>query len=554
MSKIWSFIQRVPWFLELLHFLRKPRLEFARWRDYLRFRRSFGRVFSSPLQGPVRGRLLVMNPLGDWIASMQLEAFFVNAAHMKGMEPYIVTNRGVWANRYYRLFGIRKFIYLEDHLRKVKQHIDPGAIDQVLRTIQSFEELMHYEYHGVKIGKYVCSSLLRRTYGGSIDLNSVAIQNWLRGYLDMTMTNTLAAEDIYKSYVPGAVLLNERGYTPFGEFFDLAIRDGLNVVQWCGGHKDNAFILKRYFSATTDQHHTSLSSKTWEMLKALPWDVHRARAVEHELFRTYASGEWFAEVGTQFHTQMLGREKIQNMLGFDSAKKTAVIFSHIFWDATFFWGEDLFRDYQEWFVESVKAACKNTNVNWIIKFHPANIIKMERDGHHGELIEHQTIRDYIGVLPPHIKILEPSTEISTYSLIQSIDYCVTVRGTVGIEAALFGVPVFTAGTGRFDRRGFTIDARSREEYLAHLAQIHTYPRLTPVQIELAQKFAYGIFMVRPFVPTSISVWHKRDARATLQVNYHIHSREELMQTPDIKALGAWLVDSREEDYLDVSKL
>ena len=47
---------------------------------------------------------------------------------------------------------------------------------------------------------------------------------------------------------------------------------------------------------------------------------------------------------------------------------------------TFFYGTDLFGSYEEWFVETMKIACANPHVNWIVKIHPANIVKNVRDG------------------------------------------------------------------------------------------------------------------------------------------------------------------------------
>ena len=42
----------------------------------------------------------------------------------------------------------------------------------------------------------------------------------------------------------------------------------------------------------------------------------------------------------------------------DPNKKIAVLFSHIFWDGTFFYGEDLFIDYEDWFRETLKVMIK----------------------------------------------------------------------------------------------------------------------------------------------------------------------------------------------------
>ena len=63
----------------------------------------------------------------------------------------------------------------------------------------------------------------------------------------------------------------------------------------------------------------------------------------------------------------------------DQSKKLAVVFSHVLWDANLFYGEDLFKDYGDWFEQTVKAACGNDRVNWLIKMHPANLWKRSRE-------------------------------------------------------------------------------------------------------------------------------------------------------------------------------
>src|SRR5208283_4163784 len=156
--------------------------------------------------------------------------------------------------------------------------------------------------------------------------------------------------------------------------------------------------------------------------------------------------------------------QLRERLSLDPNKKTAFIFPHILWDAALFWGKSLFRDFEEWFVETVRLACANDNLNWVIKIHPANRRVRESGSLQGEYAEVVTLRKYIGKLPPHIVMIPPESEISTYSLFPIIDYCLTVCGTVGIEAARLGIPVLTAGSGPYDHRGFTVDSNSREEY------------------------------------------------------------------------------------------
>jgi len=486
--------------------------------------------------------------MDDAINVFTLESLMVSALQRRSLDPCILLRRGAWIERYYRLLGVRHFVYLDDYLSRVS--VDDHEINRLLQSLATFKDLMELHYQQVRIGKYIASSLVRQTYSGGVNPRDPQLQPDLRRLLRQTMATTQAARAVYADWQPKHTLFLERGYTPYGEFFELSQLLGLNTMQWCGTHRDNGLMLKRYTAGNSDRHPASLSAKTWQMLLELPWDVRKRDCVRNELFQNYQSGRWFSEVGTQFNTQIFDRQIVLEQLGLNPNKKTAVLFSHLFWDATFFWGEDLFNDYEEWFIESVKAACANPNVNWVIKLHPANVVKLNRDGYRGELVEMKAIREKIGPLPSHVRVLEPSTKINTYSLFDVMDFCLTVRGTIGIEAALFGVCVLTAGTGRYDGHGFTLDSSSREEYLARIANLQHYSPMTKEQITLAEKFAYGTFLMRPFLLQSLNVSYQRDKTATMTVQWSLQNSDQVQEASDLKAFAHWALDLRDEDYLD----
>jgi hypothetical protein len=226
-----------------------------------------------------------------------------------------------------------------------------------------------------------------------------------------------------------------------------------------------------------------------------------------------------------------------------------VIFPHILWDGSFFWGEDLFDDYTHWFVETIRAACANPRLEWVVKLHPAHLVKARKENIVSRPQELEVIEQALGSLPAHVKLVHPETELSTYSLFEIADYAVTVRGTVGIESALFGIPVVTAGTGRYAHRGFTLDSLTRQEYLQKLATLETYPRLSAEQVELAERFAYGVFFCRPVRLSSESLEYERDAAASLNVAIHCQDRQQWLASPDMRQLASWIAEGKAEDML-----
>jgi hypothetical protein len=242
-------------------------------------------------------------------------------------------------------------------------------------------------------------------------------------------------------------------------------------------------------------------------------------------------------------------------LGLDPAKKTAVLYSHILWDANMFYGEDLFPDQEEWFVETVRAAAASPRVNWIVKLHPANVWKLKREGIEGALDEETAIRQAVGDLPPHVAVVRPESEISTRSIFGVTDYGITIRGSVGFELPCFGVPVLTAGTGFYAGRGFTVDSASAREYLGRLRRIEEIPPLTPQQVELARRHAYAIFRLRPlrftsFLPT-IRPLEEMGHPLDHDVEIRVRTREELEAAEDLRRFARWATEARELDYLEL---
>jgi capsule polysaccharide export protein KpsC/LpsZ len=227
----------------------------------------------------------------------------------------------------------------------------------------------------------------------------------------------------------------------------------------------------------------------------------------------------------------------------------------VLWDANMFFGRDLFDDQEHWFIESVRGACANDRVNWIVKLHPANVWKRKRDHVSGELDEHVAIREHIGALPPHVRLLEPDTDISTWSLFDVTDYGLTIRGSIGFELPCFGKPALTAGTGFYTGRGFTVDSETPDEYLGRLAQIHELDPPSAENVELAKKHAYALFTLRQTRFTSFrSVFKPLEEiddpyEATIEVK--LRSADELAQAEDLRRLGEWAVRSRELDYLEL---
>jgi hypothetical protein len=508
-------------------------LERARYRttierDIRSFERRLRGVFP---QGRATGPPALVVSLSTFPYQLKVEGMLGSALRLAGYRPVVLVPPAsplAAPRRYLAAFGLDELVRLED------VDAEPPPLEGELR-------------------RYVLSTASRMLHRTSLDPDDPELQPLLVDLARTAARSRAAGSKLLDELQPELVLFNERNYAQEAPLCDLALERGLNTIQWVNAFQDDALVFKRYTDETKGLHPRSLSDASWARVRELDWTPEREAELAEE-FRLRYGGGWGLARRNHGWTREFPREEIQRRLGLDPARKTAVLFSHVLWDANMFLrGVDLFGDQEAWFVESVRAACENDRVDWIVKLHPANVWKQRRDGFEGEGSELEILRERIGELPPHVHVLRASSEISTRSIFELADYGITIRGSIGIELPCFGVPVLTAGTGFYAGRGFTVDSASASEYLDRLRRIEELPPLSEEQTLLAKRHAYALFRLRPARFTSFTsvfrpleeLGHPLDH----DVVVNLRSREELERAPDLRAFGEWATRSRELDYL-----
>jgi hypothetical protein len=515
-------------------------------RQFRQFKRAHAHVLQQRLNNP-SSRQKVALVASPFFPEVVIELGLIKGLELANFVPVILvprSARGRLVARYYALAGVKQIHCWEDFVEKP----DVAAAAGLINRFQSTQELLGFEYAGVRVGLLAVSTALRWQRLGSLDLQVSEDRQFLVKCVASGMAYAKAAQRIGREFHPDLALFVDTVYTPAGELFDYCLENKIDTLQWQAAHKSNALLLKRYTRETRCEHPRSLSSTSWQFVRDMPWTEAHREQLHLELYNNYSSGDWYSVVGTQFNKRFLEGQHIREQLGLDAARKTAFIFPHILWDATLFWGKCLFRDFEEWLIETVRMACANDQVNWVIKIHPAH--KRVREGDGGEPAEVTTLRKHIGKLPSHIVMIPAESDMSTFSLFDIMDYCVTVYGTVGIEAAILSIPVVTGGRGIYDQKGFTIDSASREQYLERLAHIQDIPRLTTAQRELAERFAYSVFFLRPFLLKSVTLAYQNNAKKfSTKGDVNIKATDEWYTASDLRAFAAWVTNPGQEDFV-----
>ncbi len=536
---------------DILKIMTQPVRQYRLWHDYLQAWTNASFIRNKHLHSThYEGNLLIV-AMDFRIYEIKLFSILAAELHRSGMIPHVLLGnrrKQYWQKRYFKIYGVKNFIYWDEIAKK---DFDHTLYDHFLHDNMSFNSVKEWKHDGCWIGPQILSSISRSNHIGAPDIRSPDLREQLKARLKDTIQRIPVAKTVLDLVCPVKVLLSEANYAKYAPLTDLAVNSDIDVIQVIQTTRDDALTMRRLNKSTRRQHPSSVDKENFNKIKKEKLSTQAEQELDDIIADRY-HGRWFIQSRNQPDVNELSRNDAFKYLDLVDNRELGVIFSHVLWDANLFYGKDLFEDYGEWFAETAKAVCLNTNLNWLIKMHPANLWKRQRDAVTKEYSEVKLIEEHIGKLPDHVKLIYPDTKISTMTLLEIANYAITVRGTISTEAPCLGVTTLTAGTGRCDKFGFTVDSDSREEYLDKLSNITDHPKITDNQIKLARKHAYLAFCERPWVMKSCRTkFDKSPKKHALEANLFLSAKSwaEIDRNGDLNMWRNWAFDDKEVDFL-----
>ena len=313
------------------HARRRAILDF----DGLRWRRDVAPLRSAA-RSDVQGRLLICD-LMTMIATAKVEALIAGVMRLDGVESIVLLHRRerIIEKIYRATSPDVKFIYLNDYLGDVSRDETFTEAKQLVATFKNIESLVDYECNGVRVGRNALSTVVRKLRVGRLDVgNSAHSQRLIEG-LAQSIRVARAASTLISDIRPDHAIFNERGYTPAGEVFDACLLAGVDAIQWFGAPSSDSLMYKRYDLTNRGDHPMSISQVAWDEFKDEPWSDEANEAVLTRISANYETGTWYNRQQLQEGKNILDGASVREKLGLDPTRKTAVIFAHILYDATF---------------------------------------------------------------------------------------------------------------------------------------------------------------------------------------------------------------------------
>lgn len=388
-------------------------------------------------------------------------------------------------------------LLLVEDLEKSLADIDDKILEKT-QQLRTFNDFKTFEFEGIPYGKMALSTYSRQRATGIVDIENEAARVEVFEILTYLFKVKLAADEMYKYQNISMVFMTEVFMEEYGPLYYSALKMKLNIIRFAGTVRDDAVVLQRMNEESDRTHFSSLSNKSWKKLLTNEY-THKMNNELLQNFNDRYGNKWDLSSRNQVNTKIVPPDQIRAKLGVQKEDIVGIIYSHILFDTLFFNGEYLFENYAIWLIETVKAACLNPDVQWFIKVHPSNLWRGETEYYHkGKYEEVRLIEEHIGSMPNNVRFIYPDTPYSPYSWLQVADIGVTVTGTSGIELGALGKIVVTAGTGRYEKIGFTINSDSQEEYIQKLLNAHLLPKPSMKQTLLGKRFAHATFCMKPF--------------------------------------------------------
>lgn len=349
-------------------------------------------------------------------------------------------------------------------------------------------DILSYKYLDVGAGSMAWSSFNRYLKGRLIEIDSLSREHEMvfRNYFYAALLITYVADKILSELKPVALLISHGVYTDYGPPAVLASQKEIPTLSWLSGYS----IGSHYFTARKKEGMIGLANMSeaeWQDRARTPLTVEENKRLDHFLYQRYFGGSAL-DLGNL--NQPRDKESLRAEFGIDNHKPIVCLFAHVNWDFSFDMFTMFFSNPNSWILESMRKMMEITDINWIIRMHPGEMIQKAVFST-GDLI-----RAHFKVIPSHMKILRADSNINTYGLYQLIDVGITIFGTPGLELAVMGKPVILAGKAHYGEKGFSCDVHSREEYFKSLEKNSGMKRLSDEQIELARRYAYSYFIER----------------------------------------------------------
>jgi len=266
------------------------------------------------------------------------------------------------------------------------------------------------------------------------------------------------------------------------------------------------------------------TDKLWEVRGGTPLKEEELEQMR-QLFMARQRGALWENFSRSWQgTPTQGGSEARKALGLDD-RPMVLLATNVLGDSLTLGRQVFSQSMAEWIARTVQYFAGRPDTQLVIRIHPGEQLTKGPS-----MVD--VVHEVLPRLPEHIHLIGPKDKINTYDLVEVADLGLVYTTTVGMEMAMYGVPVIVSGQTHYRGRGFTNDPDSWVNYFKQLGLILAKPssfRLNRQQVESAWEYAYRFFYEypRPFPWRLMGMWQ----------DYKAHPLSDILGPSGMKIYG-----------------
>ena len=385
---------------------------------------------------------------------------------------YGLLRRGdIKAEILFKKFNIDNIIYIDEpnFFNRIKYIIKAINFSDYPISIKKFCKL---KYKGATVGLTTYDSYIRykkipTTKNTNIQILCMLAQSMCK--CDQMISRVFSNKKIKK------IVQSELAFTPMQSLFQLSLLNNVEVYSRCGESK-NVSIRKYDNVSQKYQYKLNISNEIFNR-------VYRTKKKQTLfLFKQKIASNLnnkFGHGGARMPNSIVKKKLIKKNEIYDYfqlKKKPIVCFflNHLI-DVNYHYGPRVnFQDNLGWINFVLNEIKKNKKVNWLIKPHPL-------EKHYGTTVNLISKIKELEKKYDHIKLYPD--ELSSLTLVNSIDLALTSHGSVGFEYPAFGVRSMFVNKSTYSNINFCKMVDNKKKIYEKFKKIHSTKKMTKIEIE-----------------------------------------------------------------------
>jgi len=353
--------------------------------------------------------------------------------------------------------------------------------DHVLRAViesLNIQQLATFSYYGMALGETVLPSIrwvLRRHHLFD-DHNTKFLY---RQFILSTWNITKNFEELIKKVNPKAVVVFNGMFFPEATVRQVAIKHNIRVIT----HEAGIRPFSGFFTDGEATAYPITIPKSYKLSSA------QNKKLDSYLEQRFEGKFSMADVQFWQSINRLSNEILEDI---KSYKQLVPIFTNVIFDTSQPHSNVLFPDMFNWLDSLLSVFKKHSKTLFVIRAHPDEIRPGKTSQETvAEWALHRNIQAF-----RNVRFINPEQTLSSYDLIQKAKFIMVYNSTIGLEAAIIGVPVLSAGKARYTQYPTVYFPKTRTAYSRQLEEFLSTKKIKKIpanQIQSRRFLYYQLF-------------------------------------------------------------